>query len=159
MNYGQLDFIYSSLKMFRWLTLEDVQECGDYGGIKLMSHCMKIWEKMIHKKVTFIKRNQFMPGRSTNYNGANILFIHIVSREIQIKEYVYGIYWSSNRISREINEESITNMNVNLFENMDKGRSKRVKSLCGENYKFTVRIGVHQGSDLSLCLFSLVWMK
>ena len=26
----------------------DIQECGNYRGVKLMSHTMKIWEKVIH---------------------------------------------------------------------------------------------------------------
>ena len=48
----------------------DVQECGNYRGIKLMSHSMKIWEKVIEKRLrseTTVSRNQFgfMPGKST----------------------------------------------------------------------------------------------
>lgn len=48
---------------------KNVQEYRNYSGIKLMSHGMKIWEKIIHKRVrseTFFRRNQFgfMPRRS-----------------------------------------------------------------------------------------------
>ena len=48
----------------------DIQECGNYRGIKLMSHSMKIWEKIIEKRIrceTSISGNQFgfMPGKST----------------------------------------------------------------------------------------------
>ena len=49
---------------------EDIQECGNYRGIKLMRHSMKIWEKTIEKRIiseTSILGNQFgfMPGKST----------------------------------------------------------------------------------------------
>jgi len=46
----------------------DVQECKNYKSIKLMSHNMKIWEKIIDKRIkseTSVSRNQFgfMPGK------------------------------------------------------------------------------------------------
>ena len=48
----------------------DVQNCANYRGIKLMSHTMKLWEKVIEKRLrkeTIVTENQFgfMPGRST----------------------------------------------------------------------------------------------
>ncbi|XP_063620491.1 uncharacterized protein LOC134792945 isoform X2 [Cydia splendana] len=48
----------------------DVQECNNYRGIKLMSHSMKIWEKVIERRLRHesdITQNQFgfMPGRGT----------------------------------------------------------------------------------------------
>ncbi|AQK73740.1 Retrovirus-related Pol polyprotein LINE-1 [Zea mays] len=48
----------------------DVQSCTNYRGIKLMSHTMKLWERVIEhrlRKLTSVTQNQFgfMPGRST----------------------------------------------------------------------------------------------
>jgi hypothetical protein len=48
----------------------DVQSCTNYWGIKLMSHTMKLWERIIEhslRGVTNITKNQFgfMPWRST----------------------------------------------------------------------------------------------
>ena len=48
----------------------DVQSCTNYYGIKLMSHTMKLWERVIEhrlRRVTSVTQNQFgfMPGRST----------------------------------------------------------------------------------------------
>jgi hypothetical protein len=48
----------------------DVQNCTNYRGIKLMSHIMKLWERIIEHRlrgVTNVTKNQFgfMPGRST----------------------------------------------------------------------------------------------
>jgi hypothetical protein len=48
----------------------DVQSCTNYQEIKLMSHTMKLWERIIEHRlrgVTNVTENQFgfMPGRST----------------------------------------------------------------------------------------------
>ena len=48
----------------------DVQSCTNYRGIKLMSHTMKLWERVIEHRLrrgTSVTQNQFgfMPGRST----------------------------------------------------------------------------------------------
>jgi len=48
----------------------DIQHCTNYMRIKLMSHIMKLWERVIERKLrkeTHITDNQFsfMPGRLT----------------------------------------------------------------------------------------------
>ena len=48
----------------------DAQVCRNYRGIKRLSHTMKLWGRVIEKRIrreTVIKENQFrfMPGRST----------------------------------------------------------------------------------------------
>ena len=48
----------------------DIQDCGNYKGVKLMSHAMKIWERVVDKRIrneTSIGEEQFgfMQGRST----------------------------------------------------------------------------------------------
>ena len=47
-----------------------IKECGNHRGIKLMSHCMKLWERVIEariKREVTIRKQHFgsMPGRST----------------------------------------------------------------------------------------------
>ena len=47
----------------------DIKKCGNYRGIKLMSHTMKLWERIIEartwKEVTIAEQQfGFMPGRS-----------------------------------------------------------------------------------------------
>jgi len=56
----------------------DIQSCTNYRGIKLMSHTMKLWERVIEHRLrgmTRVTMNQFgfMPERSTNNNN-NITF-------------------------------------------------------------------------------------
>ena len=48
----------------------DVQDCGNYRGIKLMSHTMKLWERVVEARLRnccSISHEQFgfMPGKST----------------------------------------------------------------------------------------------
>ena len=48
----------------------DVQSCSNYRGIKLISHTMKLWERIIERRlrsdVTFSNQHYvFMPGKST----------------------------------------------------------------------------------------------
>ena len=47
----------------------DIKECGNYRRIKLMSHIMKLWERIIKariKEVTIAEQQfGFMPGKST----------------------------------------------------------------------------------------------
>ncbi|KAG5599849.1 hypothetical protein H5410_031219 [Solanum commersonii] len=72
--------IFKTTKMpneWKWSTLVslyknkgDIQNCNNYKGIKLLSHTMKIWERVVEMRVRRgvpISDNQFrfMPGRST----------------------------------------------------------------------------------------------
>ena len=63
----------------------DIQDCGNYRGIKLMSQTMKLWERIIEKRLreeTTVGEEQFgfMPGKGTTdfhfcteaINGKNI---------------------------------------------------------------------------------------
>nr|XP_016438529.1 PREDICTED: uncharacterized protein LOC107764476 [Nicotiana tabacum] len=59
----------------------DIQNCNNYRGIKLLSHTMKVWERVIEGRMrsVSISDNQFgfMPGRSTTEA------IHFVRRLVE----------------------------------------------------------------------------
>ena len=43
-----------------------IKECGNYRVIKLISHTMKLWERVIEGRMTIAEQQfGFMPGRST----------------------------------------------------------------------------------------------
>ncbi|XP_049369420.1 uncharacterized protein LOC125834308 [Solanum verrucosum] len=86
---GLFNVIFKTAKMpdeWRWSTMVplyknkgDIQNCNNYRGIKLLSHTMKIWERVVEIRVrrgVSISENQFgfMPGRST------IEAIHLMRR-------------------------------------------------------------------------------
>ena len=61
----------------------DIRDCNNYRGIKLLSHTMKLWERVIEgrlRKVISISKNQFgfMPGKSTTEA------IHLIRRLIEL---------------------------------------------------------------------------
>ena len=58
----------------------DAQCCGNYRGIKLMSHTMKVWERIIEARlrdrVKISKQQyQFMPGKGTMFALDAMLFL------------------------------------------------------------------------------------
>ncbi|PHU06792.1 hypothetical protein BC332_23281 [Capsicum chinense] len=60
----------------------DIQSCNNYRGIKLLSHSMKIWERVVEvrlRRIVSISENQFgfMPGRSMTEA------IHLVRRLVE----------------------------------------------------------------------------
>ncbi|XP_070016044.1 uncharacterized protein [Nicotiana sylvestris] len=75
---------------WRWSTMVsvyknkwDIQNCSNYRGIKLLSHTMKVWERVVEgriRSVMSISKNQFgfMPGRST------IEAIHLIRRLVKL---------------------------------------------------------------------------
>ena len=71
----------------------DIQDCTNYRGIKLMSHTMKLWERVMEtriRKLTTIMENQFgfMPGRSTTEAIFSIRQLIEKYRE-QRKDYIW----------------------------------------------------------------------
>ena len=74
----------------------DIQDCGNYRGIKLMSHTMKIWERINDRRLieeTTIGDEQFgfMPGRGTT---DAIFAVRQLMENIgkNRKDCIYGIY-------------------------------------------------------------------
>ncbi|KAK3542339.1 hypothetical protein QTP86_025761 [Hemibagrus guttatus] len=107
----------------------DVQSCSNYRGIKLMSHTMKLWERVVEarlRKVVDICEQQygFMPRKSTTDA--------IFALRILMEKYV--------RVVQDMYERSRT----------------VVRCAVGQTEEFKVEVGLHQGSALSPFLFAIV---
>ncbi|KAE8708554.1 homeobox-leucine zipper protein ATHB-12-like isoform X1 [Hibiscus syriacus] len=80
----------------------DPQHCGNYRGIKLLSHTMKLWERVIEarlRQVTRVSENQFgfMPDRSTTEA------IHLLRRLMEKYREKREIFtWRSLTLRRHI---------------------------------------------------------
>ena len=86
----------------------DIQSCTNYRGIKLMSHTMKLWERVIEHRlraITRISMNQFgfMPERSTM---EAIFLIRQVMERYREKKELHMVFIdlekAYNKISRNV---------------------------------------------------------
>jgi hypothetical protein len=73
----------------------DIQSCTNYRGIKLMSHTMKLCERVIKHRlrgITHITMNQFgfMPGRSTM--EAIFLIRQVIERYKEQKKDMHMVF-------------------------------------------------------------------
>ncbi|KAK3558270.1 hypothetical protein QTP86_013939, partial [Hemibagrus guttatus] len=144
-----------------------VQSCSNYRGIKLMSHTVKLWERVVEarlRKVVEICEQQygFMPRKSTT---DAIFALRILmekyrdgQRELQCvfvdleKVYEKGakrravVLYEEVRSSREVCQSGA---------GYERSRTV-VRCAVGQTEEFKVEVGLHQGSALSPFLFAIV---
>jgi Reverse transcriptase (RNA-dependent DNA polymerase) len=147
---------------------EDIQSYTNYRGIKLMSHTMKLWERVIEhrlRKLTTVSKNQFgfIPGRSTmeaiflirqlmerhreQKNDLHMIFIDLVKTYDKI--LINITWWALKR-------KLVTTKYVTLIKDMYTNAVTCVRACDGESDTFPIKIGLHEGSALSLYIFTLV---
>jgi Reverse transcriptase (RNA-dependent DNA polymerase) len=146
----------------------DIQSCTNYKGIKLMSHTMKLWERVIEyrlRKLTTVSKNQFdfMPGRSTMEEI--FLIRQVMERHREQKKDLHMIFIdlekAYDKIPRNImwwtlKRKLVPTKYVTLIKDMYTNVVICVRACDGESDTFSIKIGLHQGSALSLYIFTLV---
>ena len=146
----------------------DIQEWGNYRGIKLISHTMTIWEKIIERRLreeTTIGDEQFgfMPGRGTvdaifalrqmmekhreKQKGLHMVFIDLEKAYDRVPR---------QEVWRCMREKGVPEKYVRIIQDMYERAEANVKSSVGLTKSFPVNVGLHQGSALSPYLFDLV---
>ncbi|XP_047502966.1 uncharacterized protein LOC125048346 [Penaeus chinensis] len=146
----------------------DIQDCGNYRGIKLMAHTLKMWERVIEKRLrekVDISEQQFgfMPGWSTTdaifaqrqlmekyregQKGLHSIFIDLEKAYDRVPRTEV---WNCLRL-KEVQEKYIR-----LIQDMYEGSKANVKCMVGTTESFQVKVGLHQGSALSPFLFAIV---
>ncbi|RZB81212.1 LINE-1 retrotransposable element ORF2 protein isoform B [Glycine soja] len=146
----------------------DIQNCANYRGIKLMSHTMKLWERVIEqrlRKETQVTENQFgfMPGRSTM--EAIYLLRRVMEQYRMDQQDLHLIFIdlekAYDRVPREILWKALEKKGVRVayiraIQDMYDRVSTSVRTQGGESDDFFITIGLHQGSTLSPYLFTLI---
>ncbi|KAL5155233.1 LINE-1 retrotransposable element ORF2 protein [Glycine soja] len=146
----------------------DIQNCANYRGIKLMSHIMKLWERVIERRLrkeTQVTENQFgfMPGRSTM--EAIYLLRRVMEQYRMDQQDLHLIFIdlekAYDRVPREILWKALEKKGVRVayiraIQDMYDRVSTSVRTQGGESDDFPITIGLHQGSTLSPYLFTLI---
>ena len=103
----------------------DAQCCGNYRGIKLMSHTMKVWERIIEARLkdrVEISKQQygFMPGKGTNDAMFALRMLMEKYREGQRELYCVFVDLKKayDRVLRVLYEKSVVLYEKSVWKSM-----------------------------------------
>ena len=146
----------------------DVQSCIIYRGTQLISHTMKLWERINERRLrsdmTFSNQQYgFMPGKSTTdtlfalrvlmekyREGQKELHCVFVDLEKACNKVPIDEVWYCMRMS------GLAEKYVRIIQDMYDDSTTAVRCAVGVTDGFEVKVGLHQGSALSPCLFAMV---
>ena len=146
----------------------DIQDCGNYRGINMIYHTMKIWERIIDRRLreeTSIGEEQFgfMPGRGTTDAIFAPMQVMEKHREMQKELHMVLIDLGKayDRVPRQevwrcLRGQRVPEKYVRLVKETHEDARTQVKTRIGLTGKITVRVGLHQGSLLSPYLFDMI---
>ena len=146
----------------------DVQDCSNYRGIKLMSHTMKIWERIIDRRIRSEveicdQQFGFVAGKSTT--DAIFALRRMIEKYCEKGRNLHCIFIdlekAYDRVPREevwycLREKGVSEYLIDIVMEMYEGSKTTVKSAAGVTEPFNVKVGLHQGSALSPLLFAIV---
>ena len=147
---------------------EEAQCCGNYRGIKLMSHTMKVWKRIIEARLRDSveiskQRYEFMPGKGIT--DAIFALRMLVEKYREGQRELHCVFLDLEKaydsVLREelwycMRKSGIVEKYVRFVQDMYKGSETVVKCAVGTTESVKVKVGLHQKSLLSPFLFAVI---
>ena len=146
----------------------DILNCGNYRGIKLMSHTMKLLERVVEGRLRCIvnisnEQFGFMKGRSTVDAIFALRQLQEKYREGQTDLHAVFIDLEKayDRVPREelfwcMRNKEVPEKYIRMVQDMYADCKTTVRCVAGTSQPFPVEVGLHQGSALSPFLFATI---
>ena len=136
----------------------DVQSCSNYRGIKLIGHTMKLWERIIERRLrgdlTFSNQQYgFMPGKSTTdaLFALRVLMEKYREGQKELHCVFVDLEKAYDKVPREevwycsMRKSGLAEKYVRIVQDMYDGSTTAVRCAVGVMEGFEVKVGLHQG--------------
>ena len=138
----------------------DVQSCSNSRGIQLISHSMKLWERVVERRLrselTFSEQQYgFMPGKSTTdaLFALRVLMEKYREGQKELHCVFVDLEKAYDKVLREavwycMRKSGLAEKYVRILQDMYDDSITAVRCAVGVTEGFEVKVGLHQGSAL-----------